>query len=235
METAKNGNGFNSKLVSVGINFLIFASSFVGILLACIFAKRDGYTHWGTRFLYFTQQSNIWIGVTSLALAIVKLKGGASQKTKKVLGILKYIFTVSITVTGIIFCTLLAPFADFNIWSFSSILTHIVVPALSIVDFFTDKQLIKLEKRNVHLSILPPAAYFVVASILCLLKVDFGRGDPFPYFFMDFYSEVGLFGFIAKWPPQIGAFYWFVFLSAFVYGLGFLYYKLHLLIFKKFE
>ena len=55
----------------------------------------------------------------------------------------------------------------------------------------------------------------------------------FPYFFMDFYSEVGLFGFKASSPPQMGSFYWMLFFFAFIYGLSFLFFKFHKKICKK--
>lgn len=222
-----------SKYLPIALNFLIFIFSAVGFFLSCYFARRDGYYHWLTRLLYFTQLSNLWIGITSLVFAIILLKKTVTQKTYNIFSLLKYIFTVSITITGVIFCSFLAPFADFNVWSFASVLTHVVVPVLSIVDFFTNKSIVKIDKKFVWYTIIPPIIYFIFTSVLCVLKVDFGRGDPYPYFFMNYYSEVGLFGFIAKWPPQIGSFYWFIFFFAFIYGLSILYYKIHSLILNR--
>ena len=120
------------------------------------------------------------------------IRRGTTEKQIKVISILKYIFTVSITITGVIFCSILAPFADFDIWAFASILTHVVVPLLSIFDFFTNKYIVKTTKKSKWLTFIPPLVYFVITSILCIMKIDFGRGDPYPYFFMDYYSEVGL-------------------------------------------
>lgn len=209
------------KILSVTLNLLIFAFSVVGILLACILARRDGYSHWYKRLYYFTQLSNIWIGVTSLVFAIMTVR----NKPLKTVGLFKYVFTVSITVTGIIFCVLLAPFADFNIWTFSSVLTHIVVPVLSVFDYFTNEDIVVEKPGRAFLTLIPPAIYFVFAGTLSLLGVDFGRGDTFPYFFMDFKSEVGLFGYNFEGLPQLGTAYWIVFFLFFIYGLGLLYYK----------
>ena len=222
-----------NKYFSIIINFLIFIFSALGCFLSYYFAKRDGYTHWLTRLLYFTQQSNLWIGITSLIFAIMIIRRGTTEKQIKVISILKYIFTVSITITGVIFCSILAPFADFDIWTFASILTHVVVPLLSIFDFFTNKYIVKTTKKSTWLTFIPPLVYFVITSILCIMKIDFGRGDPYPYFFMDYYSEVGLFGFVAKWPPQIGSFYWFVFFFAFIYVLSVIYRKIHAILFDR--
>ena len=227
MESNNKSKNLFLKAFPIALNFLIFILSTLGFLLACLFASRDGYSHWLTRLLYFTQQSNLWIGITSLIFAIMLLKGNISAEHLKTISVFKYIFTVSITITGIVFCALLAPFADFDIWTFSSILTHIVVPLLSIIDFFTNKNIVKLDKKYIWYTLIPVLIYFVFASVLCVLKVDFGRGDPYPYFFMDYYSEVGLFGFINDTPPQIGSFYWFIFFFIFIYILSITYHKIH--------
>ena len=224
---------FTDKYLSILLNVLIFIFSVTGFFLSCYFARRDGYSHWLTRLLYFTQQSNLWIGITSLIFAIMLMKN--DTKHLKTISIFKYIFTVSITITGIIFCSILAPFADFNVWTFSSILTHVIVPLLSIFDFFTNRNILKIDRKYISYTIIPPFIYFIFTAILCVLKIDFGRGDPYPYFFMNFYSEVGLFGFIAKWPPQIGSFYWFVFFFIFIYLLSVAYQKLHTLLSNKKE
>ena len=230
MDKSKYKDFFN-KYLPILLNFSIFLFSVTGFFLSCYFARRDGYSHWLTRLLYFTQQSNLWIGITSFIFAITLIR--KDTKRLKTISIFKYIFTVSITITGIIFCSILAPFADYNVWTFASVLTHVIVPLLSVFDFFTNRNLLKIDKKYIRYTIIPPFIYFVFTSILCLLKIDFGRGDPYPYFFMNFYSEVGLFGFIAKWPPQIGSFYWFVFFFVFIYLLSVSYQKLHTLLSKK--
>ncbi len=230
----KNGyKPFIDKYLPIISNLLIFICSTTGFFLSCLFARRDGYSHWLTRLLYFTQQSNLWIGLTSLIFAILLLKKNTPTNRIQTISFFKYIFTVSITITGIIFCSVLAPFADFDIWTFASILTHVVVPLLSIFDFLTNKNVYQINKKHVCFSIVPPLIYFVFTSILCVLKIDFGRGDPYPYFFMNYYSEVGLFGFVAEWPPQIGSFYWLVFFFIFIYLLSIAYYKIHTLLSKR--
>ena len=214
------------RYASFGLNLLIACLVTAGVLLACIFAQRDGYSHWGRRLLYFTQQSNIWMGVTCLLFAFRVLLQKEEGPLRDVLYGCKFVFTVSITVTGIIFCTLLAPFADFNPWMLSSVLTHVAVPALSILDLLVFQSGgYPFRLRHTFLALLPPLFYFLVAGTLCILRVDFGRGDAFPYFFMDFYSEVGLFGFKGGPLPQMGTVYWILFFILLIWGLSFGYYK----------
>ena len=215
------------KIVSLYLNILISIFSALGITLACIFAVRDGYSHWSKRLLYFTQQSNIWICVISIvfaALLILEIKKKRPYISKLAYA-LKFVFTVSITITGIIFCALLAPFAEnYNAWSFASVLTHVVVPLLSVADFFLVDVELPIKRSYVFYSVIPPLCYFIFSSILSILQVDFGRGDTFPYFFMDLNSEVGLFGFKNGDLPQLGTFYWIITILLLILGLGWSYY-----------
>ena len=217
---------FSKRNLSIFLNFMIFALSFSGFLISCLNAKGEGYYHWITRLLYFTQQSNLWIGIASLIFAIMLIKKDTQYAYLKTASVFKYVFTVSITLTGIIFCSFLAPFAGYNVWTFASVLTHVVVPVLSVVDFFTNREITEIDKKHTWLTLIPPFLYFIFTSVLCILKIDFGKGEPYPYFFMDYYSEVGLFGFVGEWPPKIGSFYWMVFIFALVYLLGAVYYKI---------
>ena len=226
----KNDERFDKKeLISFALNALVFLLSTVGIVIACLRAGVDGYSHWARRMLYFTQMSNIWIGATSLlhAVYIIREWRRGEKRIPEWLYVLKYVFTVSITVTGIIYCGLLAPFADYNVWSFSSILTHIVVPVLAIADLFVSRRDYKLSLKHSFTALIPPAAYFVFASILNLCGVDFGKGETYPYFFMDLNSPVGLFGFRFTDRPEMGTVWWVLILLLLIYGLAYGYYKLY--------
>ena len=225
------------KLYAVAMNLLIGVLALLGVLLACIYATRDGYSAWPRRMLYFTQQSNLWIAAASFALAWVLLQPEVNERHLRIIGLFKYIFTVSITLTGIIFCALLAPFADFPMWYLSNVLTHVVVPVLAVLDFFTDRWIFPVTKKEAAYGLIPPAAWFCFAGVLCMLRVDFGRGEPYPYFFMDFYSEVGMFGAqaIPGERPQLGSFYWFLVILALVLGLCYAFYAAHTAVCRKRE
>ena len=193
------------KTISFILKILLVCASLFGVLFSCIFAVRDGYSHFGRRLLYFTAQSNIWIGLTALALLILR-----KDRARKRAYVLRYVFTVSITVTGVVFCFLLAPFADesYHVWSFQSILTHVLSPLLAIADFFVDKTPFPLTRKHVFYTAIPPLVYFSTASFLEAFHVDFGRGVPYPYFFLNFRSPAGLFGFSSVPPFFMGTFYW---------------------------
>ncbi|MBQ8372507.1 MAG: hypothetical protein IJX38_06205 [Clostridia bacterium] len=218
--------------MSIALKAATVLFSFGGVILACAFSSADGYHPWGTRLLYFTQLSNIWIGAICLCILLCNAFGkrGGRASVKPWMYTLKFIFTVSIALTGIIFCGLLAPFADdsYNAWSFYSIFNHAVVPVLALVDFYVDPYPLVFKRRNILYSAMPPFVYFILCIILNVLNVDFGKGEPYPYIFLNFKTKAGFFGIVASDPyPIVGSFYWLLVCFAVIIGVAYLLYRLH--------
>ena len=92
------------------------------------------------------------------------------------------------------------------------------------VDLFVYVTEHRLQKKDTFLSLLPPLIYFAITSVLCVLKVDFGRGDPYPYIFFDFYSEVGFFGIQRGELLVVGTAYWLALICTLIVGLSWGYY-----------
>lgn len=193
------------------------ASAFGGVLFSLIFAVRDGYSHWSKRLLYFTAQSNLWIGIVFLVFLFHRKRGRTGY-------LFKYTFTVSITLTGLVFCCLLAPFSDesYHPWSFPNLLTHVFTPTFAVADFFLDDRY-SLRKREIFLAVLPPLVYSVFITALEGIGIDFGRGESYPYFFFHYRSPAGIFGFSSVRPFFIGSFYWLTALLLLTLGVGWLY------------
>lgn len=202
------------KKSSFVIKMFIVLSSIGGVILSLFYAEFDGYSHWAVRLMYFTGLSNIWIGFcVAIILISPYIKAFSTEEGKRRLYVLRYIFTVSITVTGIVYCFILAPFAEeaqFVPWTAPSVLTHVIAPLLSLVDFFLDEYKIRLNKTHVVLCAIPPLCYFTFAGILNILDVDFGKGETYPYFFLNLKSPAGIFGFSDTPPFVMGSFYWIV-------------------------
>lgn len=214
------------KKLSLIMKYVIVSTSLLGVFIALWTTKLDGYSYWGSRFLYFTNLSNLWIGFTVLAILLLPLFKKANQeKWKEKLYLLKYVFTVSITVTGLVFCCLLAPFADesYRPWSWRSIGVHVLSPLASILDFFLEEQAFPWKKRQVFYPIIPPLCYFAFALILGACGVDFGRGETFPYFFLNFKGEAGFFGFVDGDLPQFGSMYWIILILLLILSLSMIY------------
>ena len=132
--------------------------------------------------------------------------------------------------TGVVFCALLAPFAadyGYRTWTLSSVLTHALTPMLAILDFFLDTNRLVIENKHVLLCSLPPILYFSISFLLEIFNVDFGRGVAYPYFFMNFRSPAGVFGFSTVPPFFMGTFYWFLLFPALLFGIATLFKRLH--------
>lgn len=217
-----------TKYVSIGLKLLIVAFSLAGLIFNFANAELDGYSSAASRLLYFTNQSNIWVASLAgffIVAEIIEIKCGKSI-SREWICILKLAFTVSITLTGVFFCFILAPGAqeaDYRAWTIGSVLVHAVVPTLAIADFFIATPPVLYKRKHNLISLIPPLYYFVFCVVLYLLKVDFGRGDPFPYFFLNFGSPAGIFGFSDEFPYKIGTFYWVIFISGAVYLTSLLY------------
>ena len=216
----------NREKCSDMLKAVIVVCSIGGVAISLIQARFDGFIPWGTRLLYFTAQSNLWIGFTCLALLLIPFQSH-NEKRLRVLYLLKYVFTVSITTTGLIFCGLLGPFADKTMhpWSFSSFLTHVFSPFFAVVDFFVEPYPLPLKKRDKWLPLIPSSAYVVITGVLNLGNFNFGRGDPYPYFFMHLRSPVGLFGFGRVFPFYMGSFYWITIFALLTLAISLLYAK----------
>ena len=218
------------KNFSVLLKVNVIICSLLGLCICLITANFDGYSHWTRRLLYFTSQSNLWIFLATILL-LLPIK----DKFRPSLYITRYIFTVAITLTGIIFCVILAPFADesYHAWSISGILTHVLVPIFAILDFFVDESKIFINKKEVFFCLIPGLIYFVLCTILFILKIDFGRGENFPYFFFNYLSPAGMFGFSSSFPYIIGSFYWLTLVIFMIIILSFLYAKINNFMFVK--
>ncbi len=224
--------------LSLVLKFLTVIAVIIGLVFNFANAKLDGYSSAASRLLYFTNLSNIWVlAVTVLFIALeIKILRTGVDKHGTWTYLLKLATTVSITLTCVIFCAILGPNADnadYNAWTIGSVFVHAVVPGLAILDFFLDGGEIPFKKRHNLVSLIPPFAYFIFCIILYACNVDFGRGDNFPYFFLNFGSPAGIFGFSEEFPYRIGTFYWIVFISVIVYLTSLMYSYIHNLKIKK--
>ena len=144
---------------------------------------------------------------------------------------MKLIFTVYITLTGVVYCVLLAPLLGAAAYSPASVLTHVVVPAASVLDFAVYDYPAGYKKRECLLATIPPFYYLGFSSLGYALNWEFSTGVNYPYFFLNWGSPAGAFGFSEE-SPYIGVFYYVLIMVAFVVGVGALYILLARLIKK---
>ena len=170
-------------------------------------------------FMLFTIQSNI-------AIALICAIGAVLLLGKKPVNngwfILKFVGTVAITLTGAVFTFVLAPTLGDQAWNLRNTLTHVVVPIAAIIDFFVTGVFGKLEKKHTFFSLLPPIAYIIYAAIGFVNGWEFVPGKNYPYFFLNWGSPAGAFGFCAEL-PFMGCVWWILIGMALILLLGLIY------------
>ncbi len=170
-------------------------------------------------FMYFTIQSNIAIAIVCAVGLILLLRQGPVSRPWYAV---KYVMTVSITLTGIVFCFVLAPTMGKHAWNVQNVLTHVVVPVAAIADYFVTGVCGRLRKRSVFLVTLPPLAYAIYAGIGYIRGWQFAPGVRYPYFFLNWGSPAGAFGFSDRL-PFMGCAWWILALLIGLILVGYLY------------
>ena len=126
---------------------------------------------------------------------------------------------------------MLAPTLGSQAWNLANILTHVIVPVSAVFDFFVVGISMIFKKKDVIYVIIPPLLYAIYTGIGYKLDWKFTTEYNYPYFFLNWGSKAGAFGFSSEL-PYIGVMYWIILLLLLLIGLGFLYLKI-INVFKK--
>ncbi|MBO5711793.1 MAG: Pr6Pr family membrane protein, partial [Acholeplasmatales bacterium] len=216
---------------SLCLKALIVVTGILGVILT---VTGKGALSGPEKFLYFTIHSNIYaiiLAIVGLILSMIRIIKDIHLNSR-VYYIFKFVGVISISLTGIVFCSILAPLNPNVAFTFEHILTHVVVPITCITDFLIDERNNKLKHVDLLYPPIFPVAYFIFASIAYACNVDFGGGVNYPYFFLNWGSPAGAFGF-SKEAPFIGVVYWVIVLLIVILLLEILYIKLSWLLNKK--
>ncbi len=207
-----------SKTVSIILKVIVILSATVGVFISA-YASKETFMGGGRVFMYFTIQSNIAVALLAVIGMLFLAKGSRAGSAWYVV---KFVGTVSITLTGAVFTFILAPTLGPYAWNLQNILTHVVVPAAAILDFFVTGVYGDLKKSDVAYVILPPLAYAIYAGIGYAAGWEFSAGVNYPYFFLNWGSPAGAFGFIDQL-PFMGCVWWILALLALLLIAGYLY------------
>ena len=204
-----------AKAFSVVLKLTVIVSAVTGVMLSAS-AGRAAFMGGSRVFMFFTIQSNIAIALicaTGLVLLIRK-------RARPFWFVVKYVGTVSITLTGVVFVFVLAPTLRQHAWNVQNVLTHVVVPAAAVIDLFVTGVYGNVRKRHVPLVVLPPLAYAVYAGIGYAAGWEFLEGINYPYFFLNWGSPAGAFGF-TDGLPFMGTAWWILAILLFLLLVGY--------------
>ena len=181
-------------------------------------------------FTYFTILSNIFV-IIILGILLFKKE---DAKISDSLNIIKFLATISITITFLVFMFILAPTMPGGIINAyiggycGSFCLHFLTPLLTIIDFFLYDKEFTLKKKHAVYAIIPPLGYFGYVLILSLLGVRWGNMSA-PYNFINFAAPTGWFGFdlsiMGFESLGIGVFYMVILLIIIFSLLGLLFIK----------
>ena len=209
-------------ITQIIIRLALIVVSVVGIILT---ASSSSFMGDSVTFQFFTVQSNITIALIELIYlvdAFLQLFGKKSF-SNNILLLIKYIFTIAITITFLVFVTMLAPTLDASyLFSYNNYSLHFIVPILALIDFFVFNSDIKLTKINCLWGLAMPLYYVFYFLLGIPSGMKYLNGDPAPYFFLD-YEKLTWFSFTNNGP---GVFYWIIILTVAITGLSYLFYLL---------
>lgn len=226
-------------VASIILNIALIISTVIGIIF-------DVFTALGpVCFLYFTVISNILIMAISIIYLIYQIKYLKTNEYKvpSWLFPLKFIFTVAITVTFIIYTFILAPvilaYDSFvKVFSVNNFCLHIITPVIAIINFCLIDSHYCLKKHTNYLGLILPVCYFIFSLLLASISnkayfIDANNTySQFPYFFLN-YHKFGWFT-LNKGIENIGVFYWIIFVTLLILGIGFILLKLQNRNYKKY-
>ncbi len=223
---------YNKKevIASIVIELIAFLTSVYGIIANS--------TSWKT-YTYFTTLSNIAVDAILFVFLIANFRllfsDGKDNMKTNALYISKFIMTVSITITFLVFMFILAPttpggfLAAYLNPTYSSLCLHFINPVLSIVDFLLFDYEYKSNRKHCVFAIIPALAYLGFVVIAGYSGMRWGQMSA-PYNFINFGAPTGWFGFdlslMSGTTLGIGVFYMVVVLVVIFLGLGALYLKL---------
>lgn len=182
-------------------------------------------------FTYFTNLSNIFIDIMLGIFLVEEIKGrGKNTPLHKNNGyLLKFLATLAISITFLVFLLILAPsdkggFIQAYVRNgCGSLGVHFVGPLLAIVDFCLFDYEYVSNGRHVVYAVIPPLCYVGFVVILNSLGVHWGRMSA-PYNFLNFGAPTGWFGFDLKQMSGeslgIGVFYMVAVLLLIFLGIG---------------
>jgi len=172
-------------------------------IISCIYGLCVGLTE-PKDMTYFTNLSNILIALMlllSLVFDIVIHKSNGTKNPKNnFFFIMKFVFTLCITITFLIYMIILAPTSDLGFFASymnnhcGSLCLHFITPVLAIIDFvFLDYNYKSSPVHSIY-AIIPPLVYVGIIVILATTGMRWGSMSA-PYNFLNYGAPTGWFGF----------------------------------------
>lgn len=191
-------------------------------------------------FTYFTTLSNVAVDIILMVFIAADIRflvsGGKTGIKTNTLYIIKFIMTISITLTFLVFMLILAPtqkngFIQAYLSNHAaSLCLHFITPVLAIVDFLLFDYNYKSTRLHTLYAIIPALVYLTFVTIAGYAGLRWGDGMYAPYNFINFGAPTGWFGFdlslLSSSTLGIGVAYMVLLLVFIFLGIGAVFLKL---------
>lgn len=171
--------------ISCFINYIIFLLVLIGVIfMFCninFMGDNNILSISGVElFKFFTVDSNIFMGISALLFGIYEIL--IIKKKKKniphFLYTLKFMATISITLTFLVTAFFLVPTSKYPYWIYyqnSNLFFHLIVPILSIITFILYEKNRILTIKDTFISMIPVILYsiFYISNILIHITDDY--------------------------------------------------------------
>lgn len=205
-----------NKIIRIAILLTLIIVGTLGIIFT---AQSSSFMGGAVVFFFFTVQSNIFIILMAFLFMGHEIISIFTKKyfINQIMLHIKYVATVAITVTFLVFFTMLAPLMGVDyLVSFNNLSLHAIVPILAIVDFIIYDAEINLTYKKSLIATIAPISYVIFVYVGSIFKLQYGKDLYYPYFFLDinngFFFEKGF-----------GVIPWIIILLIAICGLGYLY------------
>ncbi len=167
-------------IISTVLNFLAFFLTAAGtyVMLKGIDADEHLAADGIGSVKYFTVQSNLLYGIYAGVFAVCELIYGSADAIPQVMYLLKYIFTVGITLTMITVLCYLAPVVEKSyppLFKGANLYFHLLVPLLGLASFCFFEKSAVISVPQVFLGLIPFMLYGIYYAVNALSHAENGQ------------------------------------------------------------
>lgn len=155
------------------------------------------------QFWFFTLQTNSFVVIIMLTIIFVQIANLLGAKIKFINSVwfnyIKLSTTFYITITGFIYCFILAPVAIITNSPLATSITHrdiflhVIVPIMTIIEYYLLSNKSILKSSDALLFLIYPILYVITIFLRAIFGGSpFPGGSIYPYFFIDpFFNNQG--------------------------------------------
>lgn len=167
-------------IISAALNLLSFLMTCMGIVVLMNNKDNDKLLEGNglSALKFFTVQSNLLYGFYAGVFAVCELVYGSSDAVPEILYVLKYVFTVGVTLTILTVILYLAPVVEGSyppLFRGANLYFHLLIPVLAIISFSFFERGSHISLPQVFLGMIPFSFYLVYYAVNSLSHAENGQ------------------------------------------------------------